>query len=55
MIIGENYEGKITLVRSDISRFSRGTDSSTGRRKRFNVFMLQDSRKQAGITTFLNC
>ena len=26
MIIGENYERNITLIRSHISRFSRGTD-----------------------------
>jgi hypothetical protein len=27
MIMGENYERNITLIRSDISRFSRGTDA----------------------------
>ena len=27
MSIGENYEKNITPIRSDISRFSRGTDS----------------------------
>jgi RNA polymerase sigma factor (sigma-70 family) len=30
-------------------------ESSTGRRKSFNDFMPQDSRRRAGITTFLNC
>src|SRR6516162_3996918 len=30
-------------------------ESSTDRRKSFKVFMPQDSRRRAGITTFLNC
>src|SRR5215472_7279828 len=30
-------------------------DSSTDSRKSFKVFMPQDSRRRAGITTFLNC
>ena len=31
MIMGENYERNITLIRSDISRFSRGTVSTPRR------------------------
>jgi hypothetical protein len=30
MSISENYEGEITPIRSNISSFSRGTDSNLG-------------------------
>jgi len=37
MIMGENYERNITLIRSDISRFSRGTVEQQTTVSRFSL------------------
>jgi hypothetical protein len=53
MIMGENYERNITLIRSDISRFSRGTIEPVTRPQ--SAPPLPPSRKSTVDSERFNC
>ena len=53
MIMGENYERNITLIRSDISRFSRGTISDRKKRRSSVVLELLSRYKHGSAVHVL--